>query len=62
MDLFGYAMDTPANTNPAVLSSEIAKTIEESQDQTNCTQNDPNAKDYIKTSHIAQRNIRVRGH
>ena len=48
MDLFDYVMKTPANTNPAVLSSEISKAVEESQVQVDYAQNDPNAKDYIK--------------
>ena len=48
MDLFDYVMQTPANTNPAVLSSEISKAVEESQVQVDYAQNDPNAKDYIK--------------
>lgn len=48
MDLFNYVMQTPANTNPAVLSSEISKAIEESQVQADYAQNDPNKKDYIK--------------
>lgn len=48
MDLFDYVMQTPANTNPAVLSSEISKAVEESQVQADYAQNDPNAKDYIK--------------
>ena len=30
MNLFDYVMQTPQNTNPAVLSSEISKAIEES--------------------------------
>ena len=48
MDLFDYVMQTPQNTNPAVLSSEISKAVEESQVQADYAQNDQNAKDYIK--------------
>ena len=52
MDLFNYVMQTPQNTNPAVLSSEISKAIEESQVQADYAQNDPNKKDYIKNRPI----------
>lgn len=54
MDLFNYVMQTPANTNPAVLSSEISKAIEESQVQADYAQNDPNKKDYIKNKPFYQ--------
>ena len=52
MNLFDYVMQTPANTNPAVLSSEISKAIEESQVQADYAQNDPSKKDYIKNRPI----------
>lgn len=52
MDLFNYVMQTPANTNPAVLSSEISKAVEESQVQADYAQNNPDAKDYIKNRPI----------
>lgn len=61
MSLFNYVMQTPQNTNPEVLSSEISKAIEESKVQADCAQNAQNAKGYIKIPHIAQRNIRVCG-
>lgn len=48
MDLFNYVMQTPANTNPAVLSSEIQKLIDENTVQADYNQTDTDAKDYIK--------------
>lgn len=47
-NLFDYVMHTPGNTNPAVLSSEILKLIDENVVQANWTQENRNAKDYIK--------------
>lgn len=61
MDLFDCVMQTPANTNPAVLSSEISKAVEESQIQVDYAQNDPNAKDYIKNRPFyGKKGIRLR--
>lgn len=47
-DLFSYVMNTPGNTNPAVLSSEILKLIDENIVQSNWEQNDSSQLDYIK--------------
>ena len=47
-ELFNYIMNTPSNTNPAVLSSEISKNLVENLPQSDYEQNDETQKDYIK--------------
>ena len=47
-ELFDYVMQTPGNTNPAVLSSEIQKLIDENFVQPDWNQNKRTEKDYIK--------------
>lgn len=47
-ELFNYIMNTPSNTNPAVLSTEISKNLVENLPQSDYEQNDETQKDYIK--------------
>lgn len=47
-DVIDYVMETPHNTNKAVLEGLVDTAIEESQFQADWNQNDPTAKDYIK--------------
>lgn len=47
-DVVDYVMETPQNTNRAVLESLVDTAIEESQVQVDWNQNDETAKDYIK--------------
>lgn len=47
-DVIDYVMETPHNTNRAVLEGLVDTAVEESQVQADWDQNDPKAKDYIK--------------
>lgn len=47
-DVVDYVMETPHNTNRAVLEGLVDTAVEESQVQADWDQNDPKAKDYIK--------------
>lgn len=47
-DVIDYVMETPHNTNRAVLEGLVDTAVEESQVQADWDQNDPTAKDYIK--------------
>lgn len=47
-DVVDYVMETPHNTNRAVLEGLVDTAVEESQVQADWDQNDPEAKDYIK--------------
>jgi len=47
-DIVDYVMETPQNTNKAVLESLVDSALEESQVQPDWNQNNPEAKDYIK--------------
>lgn len=47
-DVIDYVMETPHNTNRAVLEGLVDTAVEESQVQADWNQNDPAAKDYIK--------------
>lgn len=47
-DVIDYVMETPHNTNRAVLESLVDTAVEESQVQADWDQNDETAKDYIK--------------
>lgn len=47
-DVIDYVMETPHNTNRAVLEGLVDTAVEESQVQADWNQNDPEAKDYIK--------------
>nr|DAH18199.1 MAG TPA: hypothetical protein [Caudoviricetes sp.] len=47
-DVIDYVMETPHNTNRAVLESLVDTAVEESQVQVDWNQNDETAKDYIK--------------
>lgn len=47
-DVIDYVMETPHNTNRAVLEGLVDTAVEESQVQADWDQNDPAAKDYIK--------------
>lgn len=47
-DIVDYVMETPHNTNKAVLEGLVDTAIEESQVQADWSQNDETAKDYIK--------------
>lgn len=47
-DVIDYVMETPHNTNRAVLEGLVDTAVEESQIQADWDQNDPTAKDYIK--------------
>lgn len=47
-DVIDYVMETPHNTNRAVLEGLVDTAVEESQVQADWDQNDPEAKDYIK--------------
>lgn len=47
-DVIDYVMETPHNTNRAVLEGLVDTAVEESQVQVDWDQNDPKAKDYIK--------------
>lgn len=47
-DVIDYVMETPHNTNRAVLEGLVDTAVEESQVQADWNQNDPKAKDYIK--------------
>ena len=47
-DVIDYVMETPHNTNRAVLEGLVDTVVEESQVQADWNQNDETAKDYIK--------------
>ena len=47
-DVIDYVMETPHNTNKAVLEGLVDTAIEESQVQADWNQNDPAASDYVK--------------
>mgnify|MGYP000718949069 CR=1 FL=1 len=47
-DVIDYVMETPHNTNRAVLEGLVDTAVEESQVQADWDQNNPKAKDYIK--------------
>lgn len=47
-DVINYVMETPHNTNRAVLEGLVDTAVEESQVQVDWNQNDETAKDYIK--------------
>lgn len=47
-DVIDYVMETPYNTNRAVLEGLVDTAVEESQVQADWDQNDETAKDYIK--------------
>lgn len=47
-DIIDYVMETPHNTNRAVLEGLVDTAVEESQVQADWDQNDETAKDYIK--------------
>jgi hypothetical protein len=47
-DVIDYVMETPHNTNRAVLEGLVDTAVEEGQVQADWDQNDPTAKDYIK--------------
>lgn len=47
-DVIDYVMETPHNTNRAVLEGLVDTAVEESQVQADWNQNDTTAKDYIK--------------
>lgn len=47
-DVINYVMETPHNTNRAVLEGLVDTAVEESQVQADWDQNDETAKDYIK--------------
>lgn len=47
-DVIDYVMETPHNTNRAVLEGLVDTAVEESQVQADWDQNDETAKDYIK--------------
>lgn len=47
-DVINYVMETPHNTNRAVLEGLVDTAVEESQVQSDWDQNDETAKDYIK--------------
>ena len=47
-DVIDYMMETPHNTNRAVLEGLIDTAVEESQVQADWNQNDTSASDYIK--------------
>lgn len=47
-DVIDYVMETPHNTNRAVLEGLVDTVVEESQVQADWDQNDETAKDYIK--------------
>lgn len=47
-DVIDYVMETPHNTNRAVLEGLVDTAVEESQVQVDWNQNDETAKDYIK--------------
>lgn len=47
-DVIDYVMETPHNTNRAILEGLVDTAVEESQVQADWNQNDPKAKDYIK--------------
>ena len=47
-DVINYVMETPHNTNRAVLEGLVDTAVEESQIQADWDQNDETAKDYIK--------------
>ena len=49
-DVIDYVMETPHNTNRAVLEGLVDTAVEESQVQADWDQNDETAKDYIKTN------------
>lgn len=48
IDVIDYVMETPHNTNRAVLEGLVDTAVEESQVQADWNQNDTTAKDYIK--------------
>lgn len=47
-DVIDYVMETPYNTNRAVLEGLVDTAVEESQVQADWNQNDPTASDYVK--------------
>lgn len=47
-DVIDYVMETPHNTNRAVLEGLVDTAVEESQVQADWSQNDETAKDYVK--------------
>lgn len=47
-DVIDYVMETPHNTNRAVLEGLVDTAVEESQVQVDWNQNDTSASDYIK--------------
>lgn len=47
-DVIDYVMETPHNTNRAVLEGLVDTAVEESQVQADWNQNDPAASDYVK--------------
>lgn len=47
-DVIDYVMETPHNTNRAVLEGLVDTAVEESQVQADWNQNDPTASDYVK--------------
>lgn len=47
-DVIDYVMETPHNTNRAVLEGLVDTAVEESQVQSDWNQNDTSASDYIK--------------
>jgi hypothetical protein len=47
-DVIDYVMETPHNTNRAVLEDLVDTAVEESQVQADWNQNDTSASDYIK--------------
>ena len=47
-DVINYVMETPHNTNRAVLEGLVDTAVEESQVQADWNQNDTSASDYIK--------------
>lgn len=55
-DVIDYVMETPHNTNRAVLESLVDTAVEESQVQADWDQNDETAKDYIKNKPTSLKN------
>lgn len=53
-ELFDYVMQTPGNTNPAVLSSEIQKLIDENIVQSDWNESAKEAKSYIKNKPFSE--------
>lgn len=51
-DVIDYVMETPHNTNRAVLEGLVDTAVEEGQVQADWDQNDETAKDYIKIGRV----------